>query len=60
MESVKTQVKEIAQDLPEDVTWDEVHYQLYIREKIAAGQQAVDEGRVTSHEEVKARFLATS
>ena len=60
MESVKTQVKELANDLPDNVTWDEVHYQLYVREKIAAGQQAAAEGRVTPHEDVKERFFATT
>ncbi len=60
MESVKTQVQEIARDLPDDATWDEVHYQLYIREKIAAGQKAVDEDRLTPHDEIKARLLAIS
>lgn len=58
MKPVKTQVKELANDLPDNVTWDEVHYQLTVREKIAAGQQAVDEGRVTPHEDVKERILA--
>ena len=34
-------------------------YELYVRQKIAEGVKAADEGRVVSQEEVKRRFLAT-
>lgn len=40
-----------------DATWEEILYKLYVKKKIEAGIKAADEGRVVSHEEVKAKFL---
>ena len=59
MSTVKEEVKDLAEKLPEDATWDEVMYELYVRQKIAAGLKAADEGRLVPHEEVKRRFLST-
>jgi predicted transcriptional regulator len=59
MSTVKEEVRDIAEKLPEDATWDEVMHELYVRQKIAAGLKAADEGRVIPHEEVKRRFLST-
>jgi predicted transcriptional regulator len=58
MNTVKEEVRDLAEKLPEDATWDEVMYELYVRQKIAAGLKAADEGRVVPHEEVKRRFLS--
>ena len=58
MSTVKEEVRELAERLPEEATWDDVMYELYVRQKIAAGIKAADEGRVVSHEEVKRRFLS--
>lgn len=33
-------------------------YELYVRQKIEAGIQAAEEGRLVPHEEMKKRFLA--
>jgi len=43
--------------LPEQASWDDIMYQLYVRKKIAIGINAAEEGRVISQEEVKKRFL---
>ncbi|MEM7355178.1 MAG: hypothetical protein AAF657_30490 [Acidobacteriota bacterium] len=57
--TVKEQARALVDDLPSDATWDDVMYQLYVRQKIALGIQAGEEGRVQSHEEVKRKFLAS-
>jgi predicted transcriptional regulator len=46
-------VREKAPDFAEEAA-----YELYVRQKIAAGLKAADEGRVVPHEEVKRRFLS--
>ena len=51
MSSVKQQLQEVVSTLPEDCTMDEFRYRLYVRLKIEEGIQAVDEGRVYSHEQ---------
>jgi predicted transcriptional regulator len=57
MATTKKQVIEMIKKLPEQATWDDIMYEIYVRKKIAAGIQAADEGRVVPHEEVKKRFI---
>jgi predicted transcriptional regulator len=52
IQTVKQSVLDLAHRLPEDCTWDEVMYQVYVRQKIEAGLDDVARGRVISHEEV--------
>ena len=48
-------IKMIAR-LPEEVSWDEIIYEIYVKRKIEEGVRAADEGRTVSHEEVKRLF----
>ena len=54
--TVKQQVIELAQQLSPDCTWDEVMYQLYVRQKIEAGLADVEAGRLVDQDEVFAEF----
>lgn len=56
MNSVKEQIQKLAETLPEDATWDQAMYELYVRQQIAEGERALAQGRDISHEEVKKRF----
>lgn len=58
MNTAKEDARQLIESLPDHATWDDVMYELYVRQKIAVGIQAADEGRVVPHEEVKKRFLA--
>ena len=58
MSSVKDAARAIVDKLPEQATWDDLMYELYVKQKIEAGLKAADEGRTVPHEEVKARLLA--
>jgi len=42
--------------LPEEASWDEIMYKIYVKRKIDEGLKAADEGRTISHEEVKELF----
>lgn len=57
MPTTKKQALEMIKKLPEQATWDDIMYDIYVRKKIAAGIKAADEGRVVPHEEVKKRFI---
>jgi predicted transcriptional regulator len=48
-------IKTISQ-LPEEASWDEIMYKIYVKRKIEEGLKAADEGRTVSHEEVKELF----
>lgn len=52
MNNIKEAVLELAQRLPDDCTWDEVMYRIYVRQKIEAGLRDANEGRLVSHDEV--------
>ncbi|MBC8181401.1 hypothetical protein H8E88_09775 [candidate division KSB1 bacterium] len=57
MSIVKEEAKKLVNNLSDEVTWDDVMYEIYVRKKIEEGLQAADEGRLISHEEVKKRYL---
>lgn len=54
--NIKEDATKLVRDLPEQATWDDLMYEIYVRQKIEEGLKAADEGRVLSHEEVKRRF----
>jgi predicted transcriptional regulator len=58
MSTVKKAARSIVDNLPEQATWDDLMYELYVKQKIEAGLEAAAEGRTVPHEEVKARLLA--
>src|SRR5207302_2399129 len=45
MSQVKEAALELVQNLPEDCTWDEVMYKIFVRQKIDAGLKDADAGR---------------
>lgn len=53
-------VKDIARDLVEplapDATWDDLMYQIYVRQAIEAGLRDAEAGRVLEVSEVRSRF----
>ena len=53
MAHVKEQVIELIKSLPEDSTLEDIHYHLYVREKVEHGLKAIDEGRFVSQEEAE-------
>ena len=56
MREVKEAVLELAEQLPDECTWDEVMYRIFVRQKIDAGLEDADAGRVTPHVEVFEEF----
>lgn len=56
MSTTKEDAMELISRLPEEVTWEDIMYRLYVKRKIEEGIKAADEGRVVSHDEVKELF----
>lgn len=42
MSAIKEEARKVIEDLPEDATWDDLMYKLYVRQKIEAGLRAAD------------------
>ncbi len=57
MQTVKQIVHDIADQLPEQATFDDVMYALYVRQKLEEGLRDLDEGRTYTQEEVEQRLL---
>ncbi len=55
-ENIKSELKSIAERLPEGASYSDAMYEIYVRMKIAEGKKAAEEGRVVPHKEVKRRF----
>ena len=56
MRQVKDAVLELAKQLPDECTWDEVMYRIFVRQKIDAGLEDADAGRMVLHDEVFEEF----
>ena len=57
MPSAKEAARQIIDRLPDQATWDDIMYELYVKQKIEAGLKAADQGRTVSHKEAKRRLL---
>jgi predicted transcriptional regulator len=57
MNDVKQAVLELAQQLPEECTWDEVMYRIFVRQKIDTGLEDAEAGRVIPHDELFEEFI---
>ncbi len=56
MSTTKEEAMQLISGLPEEVTWEDIMYRLYVKRKIEEGIKAAEQGRVVSHEEVKQLF----
>jgi predicted transcriptional regulator len=56
MHAIKEEAITLIKSLPDNCSWDDIIYELYVKKKIEIGLEAAKEGRVVSHEDVKKRF----
>jgi predicted transcriptional regulator len=57
MSTAKETAKPLIDHLPDHATWDDIMYELYVKQKIEAGLQAVQEGRMVPHADAKRCLL---
>lgn len=53
MQTAKQEVSKLLTRLPDDCTFEDVQYHLYVLQKIERGLKDAEEGRVYSQEEVE-------
>jgi predicted transcriptional regulator len=56
MDSAKNHAIEAIQQLPDDVSYEDIMERLLFVQKVDRGLQDIQEGRVRSHEEVRERL----
>jgi hypothetical protein len=50
---VKAEARQIVDRLPDDATWDDLMYEIYVRQAVDAGLKDSRDGRTISVEEVR-------
>jgi len=58
-ENIKQEAHRILEKLPDEATWDDLMYQIYVRQTIEAGIKDSDEGRTIDVKEVRKKFGLT-
>ena len=56
MSTTKEEAINLINRLPDEVNWDDIMYEMYVKKKIELGIKAADEGCVVPHDEVKRMF----
>jgi predicted transcriptional regulator len=56
MGSPKDEVRRILDQVPDDVSYEDIQYHIYVREKVERGLKDVEQGRVLSQQEVERRM----
>jgi hypothetical protein len=54
--SAKEQALEVIKNLPDDVTFDDIEYHIYVQNKVEKAREAVARGEIVSHEEAVERL----
>ncbi|OLE51465.1 MAG: hypothetical protein AUG51_23520 [Acidobacteria bacterium 13_1_20CM_3_53_8] len=55
-ENIKDEAKRMIDRLPDEVTWDDLMHEIYVRQSIEAGLADSEAGRVRDVNEVRGRF----
>jgi predicted transcriptional regulator len=55
MSTPKEEVRKLLETLPDESSYEDIQYHIYVREKIERGLKDIKEGRVLSQEEVERR-----
>ena len=53
---IKDEARHIVEDLPEDASWDDLMYKIYVRQAIEAGLADGEAGRTVDVRDVRAQF----
>jgi predicted transcriptional regulator len=56
MRTAKEEVRKMLDQIPDDATFEDIQYHIYVREKIERGLKDIKEGNLVSQEEVEQRM----
>lgn len=56
MGQVKEDIRHLLDSLPDDVSYEDVQYHIYVRQAVQRGIEAADRGEVIEQEEVERRM----
>ncbi len=55
-DTLKQKAHQLLDKLPDSATWEDLMYQIYVRQTIEAGIKDSDEGRTTDVKDVRKKF----
>ncbi len=53
--NIKPDARQLVESLPESATWDDLAYEIYVRQSIEIGLADTEAGRLVEHDEAMAR-----
>jgi predicted transcriptional regulator len=56
MSTAKEEVRKMLDQIPDDASFEDIQYHIYVRGKIERGLRDIEEGHVLSQEEVERRM----
>jgi predicted transcriptional regulator len=56
--NIKPEARRLVDSLPDSATWDDLAYEVYVRQSVEAGLADADAGRVLGHDDALARVRA--
>ena len=56
MATVKEEVRRMIESLPDDATWEDIQYSIYVRERIERGRREAADGKNLDEDEVERRM----
>jgi len=56
MATAKDEIRHLLDQLPEDVSLEQIQYHIYVKQKIERSLAAADRGEILSQDEVEARM----
>ena len=54
--TVKDEARQLVERLPDDATWEDIQYEVYLRQSIEAGLRDAEQGRTVPSDEARHRF----
>jgi predicted transcriptional regulator len=57
MTTPKQAAKELIEHLPDQASWNDIMYELYVKQKIEEGLADIEAGRTIPHDQVKTELL---
>ncbi len=56
MSTAKEEVQKMLEQIPDDSSFEDIQYHIYVREKIERGLKDIEEGRILDQEEIERRM----
>lgn len=54
--SIKQEAQKMIDNLPENISWDDIMYEIYVRQSIGKGLEDSEENKIHSVAEVRKRY----